>query len=84
VLPRGVRTHWCHVRESWFLLAPERAVKLNRVGAAILERVDGTRDLAAIVNDLAAAFDAPQDRVATDVGQFLAELRARRMLEVRA
>ena len=37
VLPRGVRVHRCEVRQAWLLLAPERAVKLDQVGAAILQ-----------------------------------------------
>ena len=82
-LPRGVRTHWCKVREGWFLLAPERAIRLDGPGAAILERVDGARDLAQIAADLAAAFAAPLDRITADSAKFLGDLRARRMLEVR-
>lgn len=82
VLPRGVRTHWCKVREDWFLLAPERAIRLDGPAAAILERIDGARDVAAIGADLAATFDAPPDRLTGDTAKFLGDLRARRMVEV--
>ena len=83
-LPRGVRVHWCKVREGWFLLAPERAVKMDQVAAAILGAIDGERDFAAVVDRLAADFKAPRDRIAEDAHKFLADLMARRMVEVRA
>ncbi|MEO0624617.1 MAG: pyrroloquinoline quinone biosynthesis peptide chaperone PqqD [Pseudomonadota bacterium] len=83
-LPRGVRLHWCKVRGGWFLLAPERAVKMDQIGAAILGAVDGERSLAGVVDKLAEDFKAPRDRVATDTAKFLTDLRNRRMVEVRA
>ncbi len=83
-LPRGVRLRHCDVRKAWFLLAPERAVKLDPVGAHVLQALDGERDFAAVVGHLAAQFDAPQDRIATDAGAFLTEMRNRRMVEVRS
>ncbi len=81
-LPRGVRLHHCDVREGWFLLAPERALKMDAIGVAILNAVDGDKTFGAIVDQLAADFDAPRDRVATDAGKFLAELTGRRMVEM--
>ena len=44
-LPRGVRLHECKIRKGWFLLAPERALKMDQIGAAILAAVDGVRSL---------------------------------------
>ena len=82
-LPRGVRIRHCEVRQAWFLLAPERAVKLDPVGAHVLEALDGTRDFAAVVAHLAAKFDAPVERIAVDAAAFLDQMRARRMVEVR-
>jgi pyrroloquinoline quinone biosynthesis protein D len=80
-LPRGVRLRWCDVRKAWFLLAPERAVKLDPVGSAILTALDGERDFAAVAAKLAADFGAPPERVAADARKFLADLMARRMVE---
>ncbi|SEA75795.1 pyrroloquinoline quinone biosynthesis peptide chaperone PqqD [Rubrimonas cliftonensis] len=80
-LPRGVRLKFCEVRKSWFLLAPERALKLDQTGVAVLQAVDGERDFDAITAHLAAAFNAPHDRIAADAGRFLAALIARRMVE---
>ena len=82
VLPRGVRLHHCRVREGWFLLAPERALKMDAIGVAILNATDGSRTFGAIVDKLAGDFGAPRDRVATDAGKFLTDLANRRMLEV--
>ena len=81
-LPRGVRVKRCEVRKGWFLLAPERAVKLDQVGAHILMALDGQRDFAAVVAHLAAQFKAPVERIETDAGKFLTEMSNRRMVEV--
>ena len=82
-LPRGVRLHHCEVRKGWYLLAPERAVKMNDIGVAILGVVDGERNFAAVVDKLATDFNAPRERIATDAGKFLIDLMNRRMVEVR-
>ena len=82
-LPRGVRLHHCEIRKGWYLLAPERAVKMDGIGVAILNVVDGERDFAGVVDKLASDFNAPRDRIATDAGKFLVDLMNRRMVEVR-
>ena len=79
----GVRTHWDAVRGRWFLLAPERAIALDEIGAAILAETDGARPLAEIVARLAARYDAPAERIAGDVRAYLGGLVERRMAEVR-
>lgn len=81
-LPRGVRLHHDRVRQTWVLLAPERVLKLDPVGLAVLERVDGVASFGTIVDALAAAYAAPRDRIAGDAGRFLDGLAARRMLDV--
>jgi pyrroloquinoline quinone biosynthesis protein D len=78
----GVRLRFDKVRESWILLAPERAMKLDQIAAAILERVDGERSLEAIVADLAATYSAPPEQIAGDVRRFVAGLLEKRMLEL--
>ena len=79
-LPRGVRLHHCQVRAQWFLLYPERAMRLDAIGAEILAAVDGRRSLAAIAGDLAARFNAPEEQVKADIATFLGALAARRAL----
>jgi len=82
VLPRGVRLHFDRVRETWVLLAPERAVTLDMVGHAILSEVDGRRSFGEITQMLAAKYDAPPERIAEDSSGFLSALRDRRFLDV--
>jgi coenzyme PQQ biosynthesis protein PqqD len=82
-LLRGVRMHWDRVRGTWVLLAPERVLKLDPVGQAILERIDGARPFGALVDDLAETYSAPRERIAEDAGRFLGALIERRMAEVR-
>lgn len=82
-LPRGVRLRHCDVRGAWFLLAPERAVKLDAVGAHVLQALDGARDFGGVVTHLARQFDAPPERIANDAGRFLDDMRMRRMVELR-
>ncbi|MEM9145540.1 MAG: pyrroloquinoline quinone biosynthesis peptide chaperone PqqD [Pseudomonadota bacterium] len=82
-LPRGVRLHQCQVRQGWFLLAPERALKLDQIGVAILGEVDGARSLGAISEGLAKTYNAPVDLIIADVSKFLGDLAARRMVDLR-
>lgn len=82
-LPRGVRLQFDKVRETWVLLAPERAVTLDQIGHAILSQVDGTRSFGEITGALAEAYKAPQDQIAQDSSGFLTALRNRRFLDVR-
>ena len=81
VLLRGVRTHWDAVRGNWVLLAPERAIALDEIGAAILAETDGETPFGEIVERLAAKYKAPPERIATDARRFLTALIDRRMVE---
>ena len=81
-LPRGVRLHFDTVRDNWVLLAPERAIKLDQVGHAILSEVDGNRTFQAITETLSEKYNAPADEIARDSAGFLGALRDRRFLEV--
>ncbi|MDT8343289.1 MAG: pyrroloquinoline quinone biosynthesis peptide chaperone PqqD [Thermohalobaculum sp.] len=82
-LLRGVRTRFDRVRGIWVLLAPERTLRLDQIGAAILAETDGVRSFGEIVDRLAAAYQAPRERIAADAGAFLAALIERRMAEAR-
>ncbi|MFN3577930.1 MAG: pyrroloquinoline quinone biosynthesis peptide chaperone PqqD [Tabrizicola sp.] len=81
-LPPGVRLHWDAVRGTHVLLAPERVLMLDEVGHAILSRVDGATAVAALVADLAACFDAPEDEVGPDVTEFLQGLARERLVDL--
>ncbi len=80
-LLRGVRVHWDAVRGTHVLLAPERVVRLDAVGHAVLSRLDG-RCFGALVADLAATYAAPAAQIGADAGRFLTTLIERRMVEV--
>ncbi len=82
VLPRGVRLHFDTVRDTWVLLAPERAIMLDAIGHAILSQVDGRRSFGEIADGLARAYDAPVERIAADSAGMLGALRARRFLDI--
>ncbi|MEM6972975.1 MAG: pyrroloquinoline quinone biosynthesis peptide chaperone PqqD [Pseudomonadota bacterium] len=82
-LPRGVRLRHCEIRKGWFLLAPERAMKLDPVGAHVLQALDGVRSLAGVIDHLAAAFNAPRERIETDATAFLQQMRDRGMVHFR-
>jgi pyrroloquinoline quinone biosynthesis protein D len=82
-LLRGVRLHRDAVRDTWVLLAPERALRLDPIAAAILAETDGATPFAEIVARLAARYAAPADRIAADASTFLAGLIERRMAELR-
>lgn len=82
-LPRGVRLKHDETRGGWVLLAPERLLKLDAVAVEVLKRCTGEATISAIVDDLAAAFDAPRERVAGDVEAMLAGLVAKRLVDMR-
>ena len=63
------------------LLSPERGLRLGDTAAAIVALCDGTREVDAIVDELASRFGAPRDVIARDVETLLADLHARALLE---
>ena len=81
-LPRGVRLHFDKVRETWVLLAPERAVTLDGIGHAILSEVDGQRNFGEIAKALSDKFGAPVEQIMQDSSDFLTALRNRRFLDL--
>lgn len=81
-IPRGVRLREDKARGGWVLLAPERVFQLDPIAQQVLTRVDGERDVAAIVDDLAQAFAAPRERILVDVRAMLADLITKNILEV--
>jgi pyrroloquinoline quinone biosynthesis protein D len=80
-LPRGVKLRRDEARGRWTLLAPERIFEIDDIAAAVLQLCDGERDLAAIVADLAARYNAPAAVIEKDVVAMLTDLEAKRVLE---
>ena len=81
-LPRGVRLHHDRVRGTMVLLAPERALMLDEVGAAILARVDGAAGIGEIAEALARDYDAQGEEVSSDVAEFLSGLARERLVDL--
>ena len=80
-LVRGVRLTHSEAQGGWVLLAPERVFKADAVTVEILKRCTGEATLAAIVDDLAKAFNAPRERIHADVVKLLGSLADKRLLE---
>ena len=81
-LPHGVCLHFDCVRDTWVLLAPERAVTLDPIGHAILSEIDGKRSFGEITTDLATKYDAPVTQIYQDCSGFLDALHSRQFLDV--
>jgi pyrroloquinoline quinone biosynthesis protein D len=81
-LPRGVRLTHSEAQGGWVLLAPERIFKADAIATEILRRCTGEATLAAIVDDLAKAFNAPRERIHDDVIKLLAGLAEKKLLEL--
>ena len=81
-LPRGVRLTHNEAQGGWVLLAPERVFKADAIAYEILKRCTGEATLGAIVDDLATTFNAPRDRILTDVSALLRGLADKRLLEM--
>lgn len=63
------------------LLVPEGAVKLSATSAAVVELIDGERNIAAIVALLDERFDAAGADVAADVSSLLDQFAQRMWIE---
>lgn len=81
-LPRGVRLMHNEAQGGMVLLAPERVFKPDAIALEILKRCTGEATLATIVDELAATFGAPRERVLTDVSALLRSLADKKLLEL--
>jgi len=81
-LPRGVRLTHSEAHGGFVLLAPERVFKADAIAAEILRRCTGEATLTAIVDDLAATFKAPRERVLADVTALIGSLADKQLLEL--
>jgi pyrroloquinoline quinone biosynthesis protein D len=83
-LPRGVRLTHNEAQGGWVLLAPERVFKAEGPAAEIIKRCTGEATVAEIVDDLAKTFNAPRERIATDVTAMLTGLVDKQLIELGA
>ncbi|MFL4977383.1 MAG: pyrroloquinoline quinone biosynthesis peptide chaperone PqqD [Xanthobacteraceae bacterium] len=81
-LPRGVRLTHNEAQGGWVLLAPERVFKADATAVEILKRCTGEATFAAIVDDLAATFAAPRERILADVTVLLRSLADKKLLDL--
>ena len=81
-LPRGVRLVHNEAQGGWVLLAPERVFKADAIAAEIVKRCTGEVTFEAIVDDLARTFNAPRERILTDVTAMLRGLADKKLLEL--
>ena len=80
-LARKARLRYEEVRQTDLLLLPERVVKLNPTGAAILRLCDGQRTLREIVQELESRFG--QSGLENDVLEFLRDVSVQGWVEAR-
>ncbi len=80
-LTRGVRIAE-NEAHGVVLLAPERIFKMDAVGKDILQRCTGETTFSALIDELAARYAAPRDRVLHDVTGLLRMLAEKRLVEL--
>jgi len=64
------RLQWEEVQKSWVLLYPEGMVKFNASAGEIMQRLDGTKSVQAVIDEIESQFGA--SGLAADVLDFLA------------
>ncbi|MFA5123317.1 pyrroloquinoline quinone biosynthesis peptide chaperone PqqD [Zavarzinia sp.] len=79
-LAPGVRLAFDGKRGQWLLQAPERVVVLDEIAHAVVSRIDGKLSLDAVIDALAADYDADRREIEGDVKDLVADLAARGVL----
>lgn len=74
VLPRHARLKFDDTRQRWVILAPERVLAPDEIAVEILQLCDGARDVAAIIDALAAKYTAGRAEIGRDVVAMLQDL----------
>jgi len=73
---------WGGTEQDRVMLYPEGALRLRDTGLLILERCDGKRTFGEIITELQAKFqDADPVKIRADIGQFLEQLRHKRIVD---
>jgi len=72
--PRHVTFRRDDIRERWVILAPERLLLPDDTAVEILQRIDGVRSVAQVIDLLAVEFNAPRPDIAVDVVEMLQDL----------
>lgn len=77
---RYARLHEDRARNSFVVLAPERAYEIDAIGLVVLRLIDGKASVAEIARRLAAEYSAPVEVIARDVTALLQGLADKRLL----
>jgi pyrroloquinoline quinone biosynthesis protein D len=73
---------WGGTEQDRVILFPEGAIKLQGTGRQVLERCDGQRTFGEIIQELQKQFtDADPAKIRSDIGQFLEQLRHKRIVD---
>ena len=80
-LARGVRLQTDSNTGNRVLLFPEGVLELNETAQEILARCDG-RTVSEIIRALAEEYDVDSQMLAADVGETLADLQRRKLIEL--
>lgn len=81
ILPKGVRLTE-NPQQGWVLVAPERVFKADGIAVTILQRCDGKASIGEMADHFAAAYNAPRERILSDIIGLLQSLADKRLLEV--
>ncbi len=71
VLARHVKLRQDAVRGRWVILAPERVFTPDAVAVAVLQLCDGSRSVGEIAGELAQTYNAPIERILSDITELL-------------
>ena len=80
-LARGVRLRTDSKTGNRVLLFPEGVLELNETAQDIVSRCDG-RTVSEIIQALAEEYDVDSQMLAADVGETLADLQRRKLIEL--
>ncbi len=73
-LPRHVKLRFDQRRNRWIVLAPERVLMPDEIAVEILKLCDGKTSVSAIIESLAAVYEASAEEIGEDVAELLQDL----------
>ena len=74
VLPRHAKLRFDETRQRWVILAPERVLAPDETAVEILQLCDGARNVAQMIDQLAAKYTADRAAIGADVIAMLQNL----------
>jgi pyrroloquinoline quinone biosynthesis protein D len=74
VLPRHAKLRFDETRQRWVILAPERVLAPDETAVEILQLCDGARNVAQMIDQLAAKYTAERAAIGADVIAMLQDL----------